>query len=438
MVRSFAAALLPVVVAAREHWAVIVAGSNTYQNYRHQADACHAYQVAKGKGIAEDHIIMMAYDDIANNSRNPFPGQLFNKPTAAGEEGYDVYAGCNIDYKGADVTPANFQAVLTGTASGKSLQSTSEDNVFIFFSDHGAPGLIAFPASAGTLHKQELQTTLQTMSDNKMFNKLTFYLETCESGSMFQGMDIPNVYALSAANPTESSWGAYCGSSAMVNGQSVGSCLGDLFSVNWMEDSDAEDTTAESLDSQFQLIKTKTARSQVMQWGDVTFTDDKVSEFIGDLNVDLASASTSEDPSKSAVNARKVDLDRLYTLYQEATTSAERLQVGQELQQELASQLAVDVIHEAFLDLVFPGDEATKERMRSAKTAPDRMDCEMRVHQAFETYAAPHFNANSGFALQYHQIVVNVCEEFYASGVNGPIQQLADAVKTACNNGIVV
>jgi hypothetical protein len=26
-------------------WVVIVAGSNGYQNYRHQADACHAYQV---------------------------------------------------------------------------------------------------------------------------------------------------------------------------------------------------------------------------------------------------------------------------------------------------------------------------------------------------------------------------------------------------------
>ena len=30
--------------AAAEHWAVIVAGSSGYGNYRHQADACHAYQ----------------------------------------------------------------------------------------------------------------------------------------------------------------------------------------------------------------------------------------------------------------------------------------------------------------------------------------------------------------------------------------------------------
>merc|ERR1712070_1234739 len=215
----------------------------------------------------------------------------------------------NIDYKGADVTPANFQAVLAGTASGKKLQSTSDDNVFIFFSDHGAPGLIAFPANAGVLHKTELQTTLQTMSDNKMFNKLTFYLETCESGSMFEDMNIPGVYALSAANPTESSWGSYCGSEARVNGKSINSCLGDLFSVSWMEDADAVDTTQESLDENFQTVKTLTTRSEVMQWGDVTYTDDKMSEFIGNLDHSLK-ASASQD-RKGLVNARQIDLNRL-------------------------------------------------------------------------------------------------------------------------------
>jgi glycosylphosphatidylinositol transamidase (GPIT) subunit GPI8 len=39
---------------ASDHWAVIVAGSNTYSNYRHQADAFHAYQIMKKNGIPED------------------------------------------------------------------------------------------------------------------------------------------------------------------------------------------------------------------------------------------------------------------------------------------------------------------------------------------------------------------------------------------------
>ena len=43
------AAALPVAFAA--DWAVIVAGSNTFDNYRHQADALHAYQIVKKNGI---------------------------------------------------------------------------------------------------------------------------------------------------------------------------------------------------------------------------------------------------------------------------------------------------------------------------------------------------------------------------------------------------
>merc|ERR1712182_138136 len=114
-----------------------------------------------------------------------------------------------------------------------------------------------------------------------MFKELVFYLEACESGSMFEGMSIDGVYALSASNPTESSWGTYCGSDAKVNGRDIGSCLGDLFSVSWMEDSDAKDTTKETLDEQFKAVKTKTDKSEVMQWGDTSFTDEVVSEFIG-------------------------------------------------------------------------------------------------------------------------------------------------------------
>merc|ERR1719331_3485626 len=67
-----------------DHWAVIVAGSNQFYNYRHQSDTCHAFQIMKANGIPEDQIIHIAYDDIADNVRNPFKGKIFNKPTEAG------------------------------------------------------------------------------------------------------------------------------------------------------------------------------------------------------------------------------------------------------------------------------------------------------------------------------------------------------------------
>lgn len=56
---------------------------------------------------------------------------------------------------------------------------------------------------------------------------------------MFQ--KLPNntkIYALSAASPSESSWGTYCSPDDVVSGKHIGSCLGDLFSVNFIEDID--------------------------------------------------------------------------------------------------------------------------------------------------------------------------------------------------------
>ena len=85
-----------------DHWAVIVAGSNTYQNYRHQADTCHAFQIMKKNGIPEEQIIHLSYNDVAKSWHNPFSyrGKLFNKPTKKGVKGVDVNDGCIVDYEG--------------------------------------------------------------------------------------------------------------------------------------------------------------------------------------------------------------------------------------------------------------------------------------------------------------------------------------------------
>lgn len=63
-----------------DKWAVLVAGSATWSNYRHQADVCHAYQVLKEHGFNEEKIIVMMMDDIAQNQLNPTPGVIINQP----------------------------------------------------------------------------------------------------------------------------------------------------------------------------------------------------------------------------------------------------------------------------------------------------------------------------------------------------------------------
>ena len=92
-----------------DNFAVLVAGSNSWINYRHQSDVYHHYQILKERGLKPENIIVFAYDDIANAARNPFPGKVFNSPA-----GKDVYEGVIIDYFGKDVTPENFIAAITG------------------------------------------------------------------------------------------------------------------------------------------------------------------------------------------------------------------------------------------------------------------------------------------------------------------------------------
>ncbi len=74
-------------------------------------------------------------------------------------------------------------------------------------SDHGAPGVLGMP-SGPFLYADELHDTLRNKSQAGGFKELVFYVEACESGSMFRGLleDDLNVWAVTAANEHESSW----------------------------------------------------------------------------------------------------------------------------------------------------------------------------------------------------------------------------------------
>lgn len=312
---------------------------------------------------------MIAYDDVANSSSNPYKGKLFNKPTESGTEGVDVYEGCKIDYKGKEATAKTLLGVLKGDSSvgDKVLKSDENSKVFFYFADHGAPGLVAMPVG-GYLYANQLNSAVEFMHENKMFKEMVMYVEACESGSMFDKILKPdiNVYAVSAANGKESSWGTYCYPDDKVNGKHIGSCLGDLFSVNWMEDLDAAMTKkhlgTETLSAQYATVKTKTNKSHVLQWGDVSMTSEVIGEFeAGTYSVpktmwsafkgigkDLMSSQMGWDAAATArkndfaVGVRDINLHYLYS--QVLTNPSEENQRA--LMAELNHRLTTDKIFE--------------------------------------------------------------------------------------------
>jgi len=209
-------------------------------------------------------IITMIADDIANDPENPFPGRVYNRKDPGA---VDVYAGLKMSYTGKSVNASNFLAVLRGNAtgvaggSGEVLRSDAKSDVFVAYFDHGASGILGMP-SGPFLYASDLNDTLNYMHEQGLYGQLTLYIEACESGSMFEGILSPNmsIYATTASNADESSWGWYCPPDDVVNGTELNTCLGDLYSINWMQNADAPSDSQETLEQQFQIVKNLTVR----------------------------------------------------------------------------------------------------------------------------------------------------------------------------------
>jgi len=321
----------------------------------------------------------------------------------------DVWKGCKKDYTGAAVTPDMFVAVMTGNAAKTGgrpvLKSDEQDNVFIFFTDHGGTGIIAFP-DGSLMTATTLIAAIKQMYATKMYKHLVFYMEACESGSMFDKILSTNigVYVTTASNPTESSWGTYCPPDDMVDGKAINSCLGDLYSINWMENADEAGPT-ESLETQFNIVKQKTTMSHVMQYGDLTWTADPIGNYMG-VNRTFVPKVTKNTGSASSSNVKSADIPMHLAYYKylraEASDFEGRATLAKELQQHIARRLAVDQI---FMDLaVSSGNQDAFVLKAKTPVVCDGRCCEP-LHQAYTAKCG----GWDDYSLQYHRVVVNLC-----------------------------
>uniref|UniRef100_A0ABM5FBB1 Legumain n=1 Tax=Pogona vitticeps TaxID=103695 RepID=A0ABM5FBB1_9SAUR len=389
-----------------KHWVVIVAGSNGWYNYRHQADACHAYQIVHRNGIPDEQIVVMMYDDIAYDEENPTPGIIINRPN-----GTDVYKGVLKDYVKEDVTPENFLAVLRGDAeavknkgSGKVLKSGPKDHVFVYFTDHGAPGLLAFPSD--DLNVQDLKKTIQYMYHHKKYQKLVFYIEACESGSMMEHLpDNINAYATTAANSDESSYACYFDDKRQTY-------LGDLYSVSWMEDSDAEDLKKETLHKQFVLVKKHTNTSHVMQYGNLSIAHMKVVQFQGTSKASSAPISLPPVSHYDLTPSPDVPLAIMKRKLMATNDVYEAKAILGEMKRHLEAKELIQKSMRKIIYFITNSDERT-EHILSNRLMLRNYDC---YESALEHFKARCFNWHSPlyeYALRQLYALVNVCESGY-------------------------
>ena len=186
------------------NWALLVAASSGWENYRHQADVLAIYQQLKAAGYTDDRIILVMEDDIAQNSSNPYPGIIRVTPTGA-----NVYEDVEIDYRMTSLQAQDLAKILTGEKSDRLphvIEATENDNIFVFWSGHGVPGAMCWDEDSYAMTGDVLSPIFEEMSRRKCYRKLLMMVEACFSGGVLEQCEgVPGMLFITAANGDETS-----------------------------------------------------------------------------------------------------------------------------------------------------------------------------------------------------------------------------------------
>jgi ABC-type branched-subunit amino acid transport system substrate-binding protein len=196
-------------------WALLLAASDGWSNYRHQADVMAQYQRLLQGGVPSDHIIVVAANNLANSSQNPNRGLV---PYQVG--GANLGNGFHADYPLSGMTASRLMDILSGQASAtnpKVIRAGPHDDVYVYLAGHGNQnGLYIGLGEAvpdpdqqfSVLSPPLLDATIASMAAHHAYRRLLAVVEACEGGVLGQNLTAPGALLLSAANPTENSLSA--------------------------------------------------------------------------------------------------------------------------------------------------------------------------------------------------------------------------------------
>ncbi|CAG2163982.1 unnamed protein product [Oppiella nova] len=338
-------------------WVVLCSVGKGWDDYSFSASVYHTYQTIKKQGVLDKNIIVMHYDDLADDWHNRTPGVIVNEVN-----GTDIYKGVPKDYVGADVTPQNFLEVISGDsaleAKGKRVvKSGPKDNIFVYFAGDGQPGVLSFPNDY--LYADDLNNMLNKMNQETKFAKLVFYLEASFSGSMFEThlpTDI-NVYAVTSSNNDEFS----------------NTCNVDIYRgvyLGWLVHQEQEprlfdmehnDPQVEILDKQYNYIaehnnltiETVTVFQHAQHYGDLKIAQQHISDFLGAKKVPPTDANSMAVPTNAEfVNFRDIPIKLVEKNIQSTNDIYEKKIYVDELSRLLKGRQYVDQHLRAFVDSV--------------------------------------------------------------------------------------
>ncbi|KAA8521895.1 hypothetical protein F0562_012791 [Nyssa sinensis] len=341
-----------------------------------------------------------------------------------------------------DITPVSGNTGLVlSLVSQLSLSDSSEDasnlkTVLIVFDVHD-PGMPNMPFLFG----KDLIEVLKKKHASGSYKEMVIYVEACESGSVFEGMmpDDLNIYVTTASNAEESSWGTYCPGMEPAPPPEYITCLGDLYSVSWMEDSETHNLQKETIEQQYQAVKDRTsnyntynAGSHVMEYGNKSIKAERVYLYQGfdPATENLPPDNFHLDTHMDVVNQRDADLLFLWQWYKKSKD-------GSEKKKEILQQIKETMMHRVHLDgsmdmigvLLF-GLEKGSSTLGSVRASGlpivDDWECLKSMVRLFES----HCGSLTQYGMKHMRAFANIC--------NNGVSQAAmeDACMAACSGHI--
>jgi len=316
------------------------------------------------------------------------------------------------------------KSLVTG-GSGKVVESGPNDRIFIYYSDHGGPGVLGMPLPP-YLYANDFVQVLKKKHDAGSYREMVIYVEACESGSIFEGL-LPtdlNIYVTTASNAEENSWGTYCPGMDPPPPPEYDTCLGDLYSVAWMEDSEINNLKEETLLQQYDLVKVRTSNhntymsgSHVMQYGNITISQEELYLYMGfdsansNASLVLENSPLLEKTEAKAINQRDADLLYMWQKYKKSKEdSPERLTAQTQLLEFMAHRMHVDKSVKLVGNLLFgpeKGPAVFKAVRPQGEPLVDDWDCLKKMVRTFEG----HCGSLAQYGMKHMRALANICNE---------------------------
>lgn len=185
--------------------AILICGSEGWNNYRHQADLLHVYHTLKRNNYSDDDIILIMRDDIAYNPKNPYKGVI-----RVSSNSENLYQNVVMDYRADTLSTQDIEDILAGNKNNRLstvLESTATDNVLLYWTGHGTKKSFSWLETEEKFTDEQFGAAIRKLYEDRKYQSMLICAEPCYSGSVVKAIEgTPLVLGISAADDNESSF----------------------------------------------------------------------------------------------------------------------------------------------------------------------------------------------------------------------------------------